>query len=133
MPFAGCSGDGVDRDDYVERNEELLASVPVFRGARRTEVRHSPYYDGDSADAPVAGYTTAYVFRLPRDASREDVARFYRQNLAEGWVLYEELEHARGERVLNFRRESASLSVNLESGGILELSVDHDSFGPSGR
>jgi hypothetical protein len=117
----------------VQKNEELLASLPIFPGARQTDVRHSPYYGGDSADAPVAGYTTAIVLRLPEDASRVEVARFYKRRLSDEWVLVEELVEARGERVVNFRREDASLSVNLENRDVLELSADYDSYGKLGR
>ena len=107
--------------------------MPIFPGARQTDVRHSPYYGGDSANAPVAGYTTTIVFRLPEDASRAEVARFYKRCLSDEWVLVEELVEARGERVVNFRREDASLSVNLENRDVLELSADHDSYGKFGR
>jgi hypothetical protein len=131
--MTGCIGDGVRRDDYVEKNEELLASVPTFPGAQRTDVRHSPYYEGDSAGAPVAGYVTAFVFRLPEDVSRVEVGRFYERRLSREWVLVEEFVEAGGERVVNFRREDASLSINLESRGVLELAVDHNSYGKLGR
>lgn len=131
--LTGCTGDGVSRDEYVEKNEELLASVPVFPGARRIDVRHSPYYEGDSAGAPVAGYTTAIAFGLPENASRVEVARFYERRLSDDWVLVEELVEAGGERVVNFRRENASLSVNLEGRDVLELSADYDSYGKLGR
>jgi hypothetical protein len=107
--------------------------VPVFPGARRIDVRHSPYYEGDSADAPVAGYTTAIAYRLPEDVTRVEVARFYKRRLSGEWVLVEELVEARGERVVNFRREDASLSVNLENRRVLELSADYDSYGNLGR
>jgi hypothetical protein len=122
----------VNRDAYVEKNEELLASVPVFPGADRFEVSSSPYHGSDGEGDPI-GYGTTHRFRLPKDASRVEVARFYKRRLSDEWVLVEELVEARGERVVNFRREDAFLSVNLENRNVLELSADHDSYGKLGR
>lgn len=131
VALAACSG-GVDRDEYVEKNEELLASIPVFPRAERLEVTSSPYRGVDGEGSP-RGYTTTYRFRLPASATRQEVARFYKSRLSDQWVLIEELVDGGGERVANFRREDASLSVNLENRDVLELTADHDSYGKPGR
>jgi hypothetical protein len=131
MASAACSG-GVDRDAYVEKNEELLESVPVFPRANRIDVSSSPYRGADGEGSP-RGYTTTFRFRLPATATRQEVARFYKNRLAGDWVLLEELVEGGGERVVNFRRDDASLSVNLESQDVLELTADHDSYGKLGR
>jgi hypothetical protein len=129
MALATCSG-GVDRDAYVETNEELLATVPVSPGAGRSDPTSSPYRVDDGQGDP-SGYTTTYHFSLPSTATRQASARFYKKRLARHWVLAEELVEG-GDRVVNFRREDAFLSVNLENRGILELSADHDSYGKPG-
>jgi hypothetical protein len=35
---AGCGPGGVNRDAYVEKNEDLLASVPILPSAERFEI-----------------------------------------------------------------------------------------------
>jgi hypothetical protein len=114
-----------------DENEEVLATVPTFPGAARIEVESSAYRGADGEGDPL-GFITLHRFRLPEEASRVEVARFYKSRLR-GWLLKEELVEARGERVLNFCREDATLSVNLENAELLELAVDHDAFGKYGH
>jgi hypothetical protein len=106
--------------------------VLTFPGAEpdRGELRPIPRADGEGD--PIR-YVTTYGFRLPAGASREEVAPFYRHRLSKRWALVEENVAGRGERVVNFRRDDTSLSVNLESRDVLELSSDYDSFGKLSR
>lgn len=121
-------GYGVDRARYAAANEAILAELPTYPGARLVSTRTLPYYSGDSAWSPVAGYTTLAFFRLPRGTDPTHVAAFYERELAPDWTLTERLDeppYAAGP-IRTFRRGEAGVSVNLESwrGGILELAVD---------
>jgi hypothetical protein len=111
---------GVERERYVTSNLALLAEVPVFPGAHATETHSSPAFEEEGR---LAGYTTLRLYALPHDVDPDDVARFYERELAaRGWGIRERIDGP----VVNFERDTASLTVNLESwrGGILELTVD---------
>lgn len=116
----GC-GSSV-RADYVKHNEELFRSLPTFPGAVKTAESSAPY--ATEEEGPTRGYTTTFRFRLPADASADEVAAFYRRRLRPGWRLVERL----GGPALNFRRGSAFVSINLESsrGHELEVTVDYN-------
>lgn len=127
-----CSERDVDRDGYVRANEAVLASVPAGSRAELAGTTSAPYYKGDGAGAPVAGYTTTQVFRLAPGSTSEGVAAFYERRLPTGWQLVERLPAQGGAGpVLNFRRGRAALSVNLENAGngTYELTADHDAYG----
>jgi hypothetical protein len=120
---AGCAG---LENGHVSQNEAILRSLPIFPGARQIDVKTSRYYEHDGEGA-VAGYITRARFRLPTGTPREKVARFYRTRLRGTWRLYEHIAEADGP-VFNFRRGNATISVNLHRRGVLDVSVDSDSF-----
>jgi hypothetical protein len=74
--------DDVDEADYIAPNEAILDELPTFPGAERAQSTSAPYFEGDGADAPVAGYTTNTVFRAPDGTSAEDVVSFYEEDLS---------------------------------------------------
>lgn len=116
---AGCGG---VRADYVKHNEELFRSLPTFPGAVKSAKTSAPY--STEEEGPVRGYTTTFRFTLPVGASGEEVAAFYSRRLRPRWRLVERLSGP----VLNLRRGSAFVSVNLEGsrGHQLEITVDYD-------
>jgi hypothetical protein len=117
-----CGGSGPDRESYVQANEALFHQLPVFPGAQLQEEVSAPAYA--ESDGPIVGYTTRFDFDLPQDAQVEDVASFYRRQLQPEWRLVEELDGP----VLNFRKGSGFVSINLESreARVLEVAVDHN-------
>lgn len=120
---------GVDRERYVAANEAILQELPTYPGARQTSTRSSPYYEGDSARSPAAGYVTLAFFELPQKPAPEAIAAFYEQELASEWELARKIAEpsfAAGP-ILDFRRGKARVSVNLESwrARVLEIAVDH--------
>jgi hypothetical protein len=118
---AACGGGHVDRRHYVTANEELFRQLPAFPRSRIKHEVSSPRGAGE--DKPTAGYATRFVIQLPQGATAADVARFYERRLRPKSRLVEKLAGP----VLNFRRQSALVSINLENSrsGILEIDVDH--------
>ena len=119
-----CGNRDVDKGAYISANKALFQTLPVFPGAQLREQSSSPYHAGEDGQGPIAGYTTLFEFKLPRDARAGDVARFYRRQLEPRWRLVESL----GGPVLNFRKRRSSVSINLEGRRthLLEVAVDHD-------
>jgi hypothetical protein len=119
----GCLHDdgGVDRDAYVERNQDVFEALPRFPQSRVTGETSTAYRESESG--PVIGYTTRYDVSLPSEADPGRVADFYRAALRPDWRLIEELAGP----VLNFRRSRAFVSINVENWRInrLEVAVDH--------
>jgi hypothetical protein len=125
----------MDKDAYLAANRRVLTALPAFPGATVIGTIVSPYYEDGRGRTPI-GYTTLRRYRLPARATAEDVAAFYRTRLRSRWRLAEEIA---GDKhtgpVLNFARDAASASVNLESKRqrVLEISVDSDFYGKLGR
>lgn len=118
----GC-GTGVDRDEYIERNAMLYASLPTPVGEVKIEQRSVPYRSKENG--PIVGYTTVTILRVPRLTSLAQIVAFYRTRLlATGWTLVERLDGP----ILNFRKARAFVSVNLESfrSRLVEVAVDYD-------
>ena len=132
VALVGSAWTLVDRDSYVAANKAVLAELPTFPGSDVISVRSSSYSGGDSAWSPPIGYVTTQLVALPANATPEEVAAFFERELRPEWTLVEKLSESQdgGGPVLNFRRGSAFLSVNLESwrAGILEVAVDHGAF-----
>lgn len=116
----------VNKDAYVAANQRVLAALPVFPGAHTIATVVVPYYEAGGGRSPV-GFTTLRRYRLPRGATVDGVAAFYRSRLRSRWRLTEQIagDEQTGP-VLNFARDTASASVNLESKEqrVLEVSVD---------
>jgi hypothetical protein len=82
LGLAGCGG--VNRSRYVDRNEAILKSLPVFPGAVARREFSTPHY-ATEAQSP-NGYTTTVVYRAPRGTRSAQVLRFYETQLARrGW------------------------------------------------
>ena len=81
----------------------------------------TPYRRTESG--PVVGYGTRRVFRLPIAASAQTVATFYTDRLGAEWALVEKVDGL----VLNFRRGTAAVSINLDNWRVhqFEIAVDH--------
>jgi hypothetical protein len=120
LAAAGC-GSSV-RANYVKQNEKLFRSLPTFPGAVRATKTSAPY--STEEEGPIRGYTTTFRLRLPENASSEEVAAFYARRLQPSWRLVERLSGP----VLNLRRGSAAVSINLEGaqGHELEITLDYD-------
>jgi hypothetical protein len=123
LASAGCAG---LENGHVSQNKAILRSLPIFPGAREIDRTTSPYYQHDGEGA-IAGYITRARFRLPSGTPPERVGRFYRSRLRRSWRLHEHIDEADGP-VFNFRRGTATISINLHVRGILDISVDSDSF-----
>lgn len=79
-------GDSVDKDAYVAANEAVFAELPLFPGAELDTTDSAPYYDGDSGDAPVSGYTTHRRYTVPDGVTDQDVVDFYIDTAPDGWT-----------------------------------------------
>ena len=122
--LAGCRDSG--RDSYVKANERLFASLPHFPRAKLTSEVSVAYTEEESTR--VLGYVTRYDFRLPPNANAWS---FFTRRLRPDWLWVETVDGP----VLNFRRGKAFVSINLASqrAHILEVAVDHDSYGKLGH
>jgi hypothetical protein len=120
-------GSSVDRERYVAANEALFAELPTYPGTGLTSTSSSEYREDESS--PIVGYLTLYFFDLPPGTDPDDVAAFYERELQPEWTLVDKVTeppYAAGP-ILDFRRDEASVSVNLESWRVrvLEIAVDH--------
>ncbi len=84
------TGCGANRDDDVRRNEEIIASLPVFPGAKRTTTSVHPFEDPDRGeeewvDRP-AGYVTRLMFEVPDGTSARDILRFFDAEMPDEWA-----------------------------------------------
>lgn len=118
LGLAGCAS---GRGEYVKENRSLYAQLPHFPGARLKSETSTGYRENE--DGPTVGYGTRFDLALPSRTTATAVAAFYRRRLLPRWLLVETLDGP----VLNLRRGSAALSINLESwrGHVLEVAVDH--------
>ena len=66
---------------FVSANRGVLATLPVYPGARSIEETTSPVYDGDNALARVVDYTTTQTFVLPHRLSSLTVVGWYLEQL----------------------------------------------------
>lgn len=118
LSLAGCAS---GRDDYVKANRSLYAQLPHFPGTRLQSETSTGRRKNE--DGPIVGYGTRFDIALPPQTTATAVAAFYRRRLLPRWRLVETLDGP----VLNFRRRSAFVSINLESwrSHVLEVAVDH--------
>jgi hypothetical protein len=120
IAISGC-GD-VDRDPYVQRNEEIRKALPKYPGARPISVEHSPARSGPDGKGPVVSYGTTVIYRVPPRTRPQDVADFYSRRL-NGWRLVQgppnlsrrALQGVTPPPVLRFARGNASVAVNLDN------------------
>ena len=96
--LAGCGG--VNRQDYVAKNEAIVRSLPVYPGAVNM--------GGDSSGSKSSGYRTFILYRVSRGTSGKAVLRFYESQLqrrgwqASGKPLEEDFTHDKAWVELNF-------------------------------
>jgi hypothetical protein len=138
---AACGGtaeEGGSEREYVTANERLLAKLPHFPGAHEVSRSSAPYFAGDGAESPVAGYTTNVVYEVPRRVEQRDVVDFYVERLHR-WrsrleyqpgVDLQTGEPRPGAWVATLTRGRASVGVNTDNlvppaGRRFELAVDH--------
>lgn len=84
---------------YQRANARLLASLPVYPGAREVEREDSVRTE----DERNAGWTLVAVYEIPPDAAVEQVLGFYRDRLT-GWTP--EPDCCGGLEIASFRRGS---------------------------
>lgn len=102
----------VHKTQYVASNRAILATLPLFPGARRLAETDAPYYKDDSR--ATTGYTSLVRYRLPAETGAAAVRRYFQARLDPGWRLVEIVQGTRQDGpVLNFRRGRSSLSINL--------------------
>ena len=135
---------------YVASNRALLNSLPVPPGVERIGVDSNSYRAGDIAVTPPGGWGTTATYQAPEGTTREDVVRFYIQELSPDWELCVDTvtmagRGVRGEGVnimgnARFGKGSAYVSINTlhmrsidPQGGInlaprdtYNIYVDHD-------
>jgi hypothetical protein len=125
VPAAWACGDddGVEEADYIAANEAILDELPSFPGAERIQTTSAPYFEGDGADAPIAGYTTNAVFTAPEGTSAEDVVSFFEEELSGDWESRREespiVDLPTGEQIATvvtatFTQDGATVAVNTD-------------------
>jgi len=128
---AGCAygRSSVDRRTYVQKNEVLFQGLPKFPGSRVVSQNSNPYRAGDYE--PVIGYGTLFVLTLPRASTPLQIGRFFSRKLRPTWRLDSQLEH----RIWNYRKGRSAVSINVENWErrMMEVFVDHESYGKLGR
>lgn len=105
--LALAGGCGNDRA-YQRDNTRLLASLPVYPGARETE-REAAVRTEDEHEA---GWTLRAVYALPPGVTVEQVLAFYRDRLA-GWTPDEDC--CAGLPVAQFHRGDDLVNVNADN------------------
>ena len=123
---AGC---GSGRNAYVQKNQELLHSLPLVPNSTQVRITSASYRE--SEHDPISGYTTNVVYRVSAALTPQDVIDFYVERLTPEWTYQRgEVPISSGGVVLlaSFARGEAGVEVNTD--GILlehtyELSIDH--------
>jgi hypothetical protein len=138
----GCGGQ--DRQLYIERNEKLLGSFPVFPGAVPIAKDSHPYTIGDGGlfNQP-DGYGTTVTYRLTRPSSGQEVGEFYLAEADAQWARNVEEIKGReppgpqGERgptiKIHFCKDQALASVdtrNVAVNSTYAIYVDHKFWRP---
>jgi hypothetical protein len=80
----GCAP---DRDEWVGKNEALLARLPHYPGSERVATQTLEIEEGNELSPRVVGYSTHVSYRPPPTASARAVVRFFAVRLRrEGWT-----------------------------------------------
>ena len=105
LVLTGCGG--VNRRDYVARNEAILESLPVFPGAVEAHEVSTPDDKSEGGLSTRSSYITTAVYRVPRGTRGATVLRFYETQLRRrGW------QRSKLPRVSDFTRGEALVAVN---------------------
>jgi hypothetical protein len=78
-------GTVIDEGQYKAENLAIIHELPVLPGAALASTESSPYFDGDSAGAPVSGFTTHAKYRVPEGTTDEAVVEFYLESMPADW------------------------------------------------
>jgi hypothetical protein len=120
-----CADDRAYQDD----NRALLASIPVYPGAREVSREDSVRTEGEHD----AGWTLGATYSLPPGVTVEHVLGFYRDNLP-GWTP--EPGCCDGLDVASFLRGDEAVNVNadnVEQAHTYDLGVDAHRTRDDGR
>ena len=125
-------------DSYVDRNEDLLRSLPVYPGANRVAIESHPYRLTESG--PVDGYGTRATFEAPATTTNE-LLSFFEANLPAEWTVWrDEIPCRRIDTgaacpsmfFLRATKGTAYVSVDPSNLGTrlgsYDVYVDHDSY-----
>jgi hypothetical protein len=125
----------VDRESYVSRNLELLATFPTPR-AGSTSSRPWTFGEGAFGGTYIAGYRTTRSFRAPMGTKFSDLDDFYRGDI-QGWRRANwGRSFASGERSVCYWASLASICVrwlpHLDLGELgvapFQVSVDSQAY-----
>ena len=124
-------------NSYVDQNEDLLRTLPVFPGASQVAIDSHPYRATESG--PVTGYGTLTTFKAP-GAATEDVLSFFEVNLPAGWTIWRDEIPCRNietgaacPSMFFLRATSGSAYLSIDPSnlgtrlGSYDVYVDHDS------
>jgi hypothetical protein len=104
--LAGCGG--VSRRDYVAKNEAIVRSLPLYRGAVKAHEISTQYSNSEGGlSTKPDGYMTTVVYRVPTGTPAASVLRFYETRLhRRGWQSV-------GKAPIGaFTRDGAAVAVN---------------------
>ena len=110
------------RAPYVRENLALLKSLPIFPHATLVRTVSNPYREREQDDAPVTGYGTTQLYRLPSGTHAGPAVDFYRLALRGRWT-----EVAGSDEYVSLKRGDAYLHV-LAGRGRLYVEVDYDCY-----
>jgi hypothetical protein len=135
LVVGGCVGD-VDRDSYVERNEAIRKSLPIFPGATMISTEHSPNPSGPDGKGRIVSYGTIVDYRVHAGTRPKKVAGFYERRL-KGWRIARSNGTSRW-----FVRGNASIALSMDDllpnvrdnsrgkgGRVFTVVIDHDYYG----
>jgi hypothetical protein len=132
----------VDRGEWIEKNRQLLDTIPVYRGASPLEQFHKghPHPDAfvlfpeeteNDPGGPYAAYTTYRVYKLPGGARPTVVMAFYEARLTRGaWSAVHSDDHDCSRRFQRNRTHTdlgAPVTVDTCEPGLLKIFGSHTS------
>jgi hypothetical protein len=123
---------------YVDRNKDLLNSLPMPIGAERFRVESAPYYQDGEAEP--AGWVTTAEYGAPATVRPSGVSGFFLREMGDEWdatvrevpILDEESGEETGRFVeAVFTRGTAVVTLvtaDIAQGGphTFDISVDHN-------
>ena len=125
-------------NSYVDRNEDLLRSLPVYPGARQIAIESHSYHLTESG--PVKGYGTLATFESP-GVTTDNLLSFFEANLPAEWTVWrDEIPCRRIDTgaacpsmfFLRATKGTAYVSVDPSNLGTrlgsYDVYVDHDSY-----
>ncbi len=131
--LASCS---IKQDDYVAKNEALLAGTAPYPGAMLLSTESDSYELGDTGIGGPDGYLTRMIWSVAEPTEPADVLDFYQSELGSEWTLvldagcFSDCPPTADEGpTARFERGSESIAVLFYGGaaGGYEIVLDHDS------